>query len=176
MSIQNPLWQVHNALWSLLEADAAFCLAVPEMNRVKYTSTVDRHPDKDNALSADYAMVRIRQTGMKPRPHRTSNSSMIELKFSIEVYTGDQRFATDDKRKFSDVQIAIYKAFVNWQDYLYDFEWSGIPFYVRFCRALEVTDELSRDDLHKKQLGWKSAWLGEMDIWFETSDLTLTIT
>ena len=164
MSIQNPLWQVHNALWSLLEADAAFCLAVPEMNRIKYTSTTERHPDKRNSLDKDYAMVRIRSTGMKPRAHRTSNSSMLELKWAIEVNTGDQRFAMIDKTKFMDLQFAIFKALVNWKSYLYDFTWSGTPFYVRFCRALEVTDALSTEDLQKRHLGWQAAWACEMDI------------
>jgi len=173
---QNPLWQVYNALWTLLEADAAFCLAVPAMNRIKYTDTTDRHPDKDNALDADFPMVRIRCLGGRPRAHRTSNSSMIELRWTIEIYTGDQRLATHDKTKVFDVSWAIWKALINWQTYLYDFTWNGNTFIVRYCRAAEITDELSHEDIQRKQLGWRSVWTGDTDVWFTTTDLTLAST
>jgi len=171
MSIQNPLWQVHNALWSLLESDSEFTTAVPSMNRIKYTSTTDRYPDKDNTLDADFPCVRIRCIGGVPRPHRTSNSSMIELKWSIEVFSGDRRFS-DDAQRFMDVWWAIYKALVNWQAYLYNFTWDGNAFKVRYCRASEVEDRLTKQELHYRQNGWQSVWIGDTDIWFTTTDLT----
>lgn len=176
MSITNPIWQVHNALWTLLEADAAFTAAVPSMNRIKYTSSTVRHPDQDNALHSDYPMVRIRCVGGRPRAHRTSNGSMIELKWSIEVFTGDQRFATEDKDRLFDVCWGIWKALINWQTYLYDFTWNGSTFRVRYCRASEIQDSLTNDETHRRQLGWKSVWMGDTDVWFDTSTLTLTAT
>ncbi len=170
MSTQNPLWQVYNALWSLLESDSDFTTAVAADNRIKYTSTTDRRPDKDSASTADYPCVRIRAMGAKPKAHRTTNSSMIELRWSIEVFSGDQRFADDTERIF-DVTWAIYKALVNWKDYLYDFTWDGNPCKVRHCGAVEVEDKLTSDELHYGQHGWKSVWVGVTDVWFTTSDL-----
>lgn len=174
--IDNPIYQVLDALWDLLEADALFTLAVPSMNRIKYTSTVNRNPDLDNSLNEDFPCVRIRQVGMRPRLHRTSNSSMIELKVSIEVFTGDRRFATLHKNRLNDVEFAIFKAMANWQTYLYDFTWNGVTFSVRYCRPSETKSDIEAAEIQFKQTGWKSIWLGDIDIWFATSDLTLTST
>ena len=167
----NPLWQVANALWSMLEANVSFAAAVPADNRIKYTSTTDRSPEKDGALDSDYPCVRIRCIGAKPRPHRASNSSMIEARWSIEIFTGDQRFALETEDKFFDVWMAIYKALINWQTYLSTFTWRGNVFKVTFCRATEVEDKLTTDDLHYRQRGWNSVWIVETDIWFTTSTL-----
>lgn len=171
MSLQNPLWQVYNALWSLLESDSDFTTAVPSMNRIKYTSTIDRHPDKDSALDEDFPFVRIRSLGSEPRAHNTSSSSIIDMRWSIEVFSGDQRLATADANKISDVSWAIYKALVNWKAYVYDFTWDGKDFKVRHCKAVEVKDSLSDDELHLTQIGWKSVWIGETTVWFTTTDL-----
>lgn len=172
MSIQNPLWQVHNALWTLLESDSDFTTAVKSMNRIKYNSTTDREPDKKSASSDDFPMVRIRCIGGTPRAHRTSNSSTLSLHWAIEILSGDQRLATQAYNKSFDVQWAVYKALVNWKSYLYDFTWDSNDFKVRYCRAHKSEDTLTNEDLQRNQRGWQSIWTGETEIWFTTTDMT----
>lgn len=169
MSLQNPFHQVHDALWNLLESNSDFTAAVPSMNRIKYTGTLDPRPDKDNAEYADYPMVRIRSLGFDVKAFDTSNSSRALAYWSIDVYSGDQRFAMPDKKKFFDVQWGIYQALLDWKNYIYDFTWDGTAFKVRTCRALKAEDQFQHDPY--STLGWTSVWRGVTDIWFTTDTL-----
>ena len=169
MSIDNPFHQVYAAIWSLLESDSNFTTAVPSMNRIKYTSTLDRNPDKDGMLNADYVCVRLRSIGMNPRSHRTSNSSMVEALWTLEVFAGDQRFAMPDEKAFFDAEFAIFKALENWQSYLDSFTWESNTFKVRKCRAVKVQTAFGQDEFNRT--GWQSVWRGVTDIWFSTNDL-----
>jgi hypothetical protein len=171
----NPLWQVYNAMWTLLEADTDFTTAVPEDNRVKYTDTTDRAIELDGGLTSDFPRVRIRPLEGRPWAYRTSNSSMIVMRWSVEIESADRRLATEDVSKFFDVWFAIYRATTRWKDTIWDFTWdTDKPASVRRFRAMQTRDEVGENKYTNTPVGWVSVWHGETDVWFDTSDLTAT--
>jgi hypothetical protein len=146
---------------------------VPSMNRVKFTDTTDRNPDKDGALDSDFPCVRLVRGPSKPHAFETSNSCLQELVFMIQVYTGDKRVA-DDIDKIDDLDSAIFKAFTNWKTYLPysdSWTWGDIDFRVRYCRASMTETEITNNYTQRSQDGWESRWTVDVDLWFATSDL-----
>lgn len=167
-----PTWQIENALWSVLEGNSEFTSAVPSGNRIKYTSTLDRHVDIDRGLDADFPIVRLRYTGEVPKSHRTSNSSMREMRWSLDVFTGDQRIGLD-AGALADVNDAVFIALIDWKTYLYtDFTWNSNTFSIRYCRANQVQAKLDADYAQKRMVGWASIWTIDLDVWFTTANYT----
>lgn len=163
----NPLYQVYNALWTLLESDTDFAKLVPAgPQRVKYTSTTNRLPRLDGGLTADYPMVEIVLLGMRTQAHATSNGSLIVARWGVNVMAGDRRMI-----ELFEVTFAVYKALVNWQAYLKDFTYGGTAFHVGRCKALDV-----QEAIHPGEgiAGWVSVWQGETDIWLSTQALLPT--
>jgi len=160
----NPLYQVYNALWTLLESESSFTSLVPAgPQRVKYTSTTDRLPRLDGGLTADYPMVEIVLLGMRTQAHATSNGSLIVARWGVNVLAGDRRMG-----ELFDVTFAVYKALVNWQAHVKDFTYDGTAFHVGRCKALDVNEAIHPGD---GIAGWVSVWQGETDIWLSTQAL-----
>lgn len=169
----NPEWKTLDLIWDMLEADADFAAAVPSDSRIKYTNTTDRTIEPEDGLAADFPRVRVRLVGSHPWPYRTSNGSCNVLRWAIDIESGDQRMATTDANKFSDVKFAIYRALARWKTYLYDFTWdsNAYPCGVRMFKHLDTTDMVGPNERAKTPVGWTSVWLGEGELWFTTSDI-----
>lgn len=171
MSLSNSTWLVYNALWTILEASSSFTTAVHADNRIKYTDTSDREPDRHTSTYKDFPAVRIRPLGLGPHAHRTSNSSMKSLRWAIDVFSGEQRLA-EDVDAIADVDDAIYNAMVNWKTTMSTFTHAAHGFVVPWCGMLEAETGLTQDEYQTTQRGWKTVWIGETDVWFQTTSLS----
>lgn len=167
MSAENPLRQIHNALWALLAANDDFDALVPAgLRRVNWIGS-SRAPEVDEGLSpADYPRVRIVPVKIKPHLQRTSNGSSLDVIWQVQVATGDQRLQT-----LLDIEWAVYRALLTWETHLRDdLRWSGKEF-VKLARPLETETNLDDKKQNRGTRGWSAVWTGETRLWFTTSDL-----
>ncbi len=167
MSAENPLRQVHNALWTLLGAHSDFDSLVPDgRKRVNYIGS-SRSPEVDGGLSpADYPRVRIVPVKKKPHLQHTSNSSSMIVIWEVQVATGDQRLQT-----LLDIDWAVYRALLTWETHLRDnLRWKNKEF-VKLARPLETETNLDDGKQNLGTRGWSTVWAGETQLWFTTSDL-----
>ena len=139
----NPITQVHDALWTLLEANGNFTASVEASNRIEFTGGV-RNPRKDTHASSDFPEVRIVPLSTETHLQRTSNGSSLVKTFAIQVLVGDQQADT-----IYDLEWEIYRALEPWQATLGVLTWNSKK-YVKLCRPLTVSTELGVD----KQVGW----------------------
>ncbi len=167
MSAENPLRQIHNALWTLLGANSDFDSLVPDgRKRVNWIGS-SRAPEVDEGLSpADYPRVRIVPVKIEPHLDETSNSSSLTVIWQVQVATGDQRLQT-----LLDIEWAIYRAMQTWRTHLRDsLTWNGKNF-VTCCRPMATETKLDDKGQDRGTRGWSAAWTGETRLDFTTSDL-----
>jgi len=162
-NLTSSIWQVTDAVWNMLEANAAFAALVPSDNRIKHTDTTDRNPGQDTRAEADFVSVAIIPAGTRPWAYRTSNGSMLTLTLRFDVHVGDRRI-----HLWSEPCEAIYKAFTTWQTYLRNQSWQGDDFRVCRCRLFDMQDTLDTDHA---MTGWISLMRAEIDIWYQSTDI-----
>jgi hypothetical protein len=166
MAVTNPLRLVHSAIWTMLEAESTFTSLVPTGNRIKYSGTAERAPDKDTLSGADVPEVRVLDTGFRPHLQQTSSSSSLTIEVQIQVTSGNQEFST-----LLDVQWAIYRAMKDWATHLKDtIQWASKN-CVTLCRPLAVRSTLGNKTMDRGLKGWSAVWAGEIQLDFTTSDL-----
>lgn len=165
MAAGNPLWEVHDAIWTMLEASTDFTTEVPDGNRVNYTES-DFSPEKHNLAAADVPQVMVRQAGMELGERVASNATHVVLKFEVLVHTGQQPID-----RLLDVQWAVFRALLEWETYLQDaLTWGGEN-YVRNADMISTEDSVTNKDLHRNLKGWTSVWAGLVDCWFSNAAL-----
>lgn len=165
MSATNPLRQVYSAFWSMLEAHSGFTDLVLVGNRIKFSGTAARSPQKPEISDADLPEVRVVQTGLHPHLQRTSNGSSLVTRWAVQIASGDQRMPA-----LMDVQWAIYRALMGWETHVQALQWESKEF-VTVCRPLEVKVELTDRRANRGIRGWSDVWAGEVIMWFATADL-----
>jgi hypothetical protein len=151
----NPLRQVHDAFWELLEAGSAFAALVPAGNRIKYDdleAATKQQPEKDNIAPADTPEVCVRRIGTKPNLYLDSTEAMVTMRFAILVSTG--RFT---QRILDEVEWAIFEAMKDWRTHLESLTWGGTTF-VRSCLSLETGSTLDDNLLNRGMRGWSARW------------------
>ena len=163
----DPIGQMIEALWTLLEAHAPLTSMVKTGNRIKYTGE-NRDPEKRQIADADLPELRIVPVGSTPHPLRTSSSSTIVKRFRVEVSTGDQRIDAG----LTALEWEVYRALVNWFNTLAALTWKDHP-YVKQMKTNDVKDGKSQRDLERGIHGWAAVWECEVEMWFQTSDLAL---
>ena len=165
---RDPIIQVHDALWALLEAHAPLASMVKVKNRVKLSGS-NRDPLKAEISDADLPELRITPSSSKPHLQRTSNGSSLVKRFRVEVATGDQRV---DAGLFA-LEWEIYRALSAWVQTLIVLTWNEKT-YVRLARPITVQDGKSDVDLIRGIRGWSALWECEVEMWFTTLDLKET--
>ena len=170
MSDTNPIQQVHDAFWDMLESRHDFCALVPKRCRVRYDDDINSgergEPQERTAKSeSDQPEVRLVQTGFLPHYSADSTHSNITLTFEIHVSTG-RRW----NNKLSAIQFAIFRALHDWITHLETLTWRGETF-VRKCDPLQAKDSLDNRELNRQIRGWSCVWAGEVMLWFNISDL-----
>jgi hypothetical protein len=160
MAETDPITQVHDALWSLLEAHTPFTDTVRNSNRIKFTGA-SRSPDKDTHSSGDYPEVRIIPVGSSPHIQRTSSSSTLVKSFAIQVSSGDQR-----ANILYDLEWEIYRAMAQWAPTLQALTWKDKTF-VRLTRPTTVVTTMATTDM----VQWADVWSCEIEMVFCTTDL-----
>jgi len=175
MAAGNIFWDIHNAIWDLLEAKAAFTDQIKAGNRIKFTGA-DREPPKQFASNADFPQVMVWNAGITAIDRAASNATTITVQWEVLVHSGEQPCDP-----FFDVQWAVFVALINWDDTMTAIEWDGgNP--VRNCDILKARDTLlgSRHatqgpPFHQNIRGWGSVWVGKSDCWFSHSALQVVL-
>ena len=163
MVITDPITQVYDALWTLLEAGNDFQELVKSGNRIKLTSR-DRSPFKDNLGSADVPEVTILPMGATvAHQHRSTSGSSLSQGFQIRVATGEQNLHT----LVFPLKWAIYKAMADWATVLTALTWKGVT-YVVHCRLADAADGISEVDIARGITGWTVLWQCNVEMWFST--------
>ena len=164
MASTNPFVMIHEALWSLLEANSDFTSLVKPGNRIKFTNDNVRDPEKVG-LTGSYPKVRIETQGGASRFYRTSNGTSIVKRYVIQVASGDKRLS-----KCLDVEWAIFRALADWITTMEALTWGGNSF-VKRCDPLGIEETLDNQALNQGARGWSAVWAGEIEMWFSTEAL-----
>lgn len=162
MAESDPITKVFDGLWAMLEGDSRFTALVPSNNRIKYNT---REGDKLEVSTADFPDTRIRYLGGTPHTERTSNSSTLFLVWSVEVATGDQRYAT-----IFPIEWAVYCALLGWGTHLRTLTYGGVAGFVKNAYYTGTTTAaIDNNQLNRGTKGWSSVWQGEVQMWFATA-------
>ena len=161
----DPFTEVYNLAWSLLEASDTFCAMVREGNRIKF-SGAHAQQIKEQVSTADLPEVRIVSMGASSHLWRTSNSSTITRRLSVQLASGDQRYA----EALYPLEWAIYRALADWPNQVRELTWNGKPFVVN-VRCTDAQHGQSDADLIRGIKGWVSIWSVDLDLVFATEEL-----
>jgi len=164
MAAGNIFWEVHDKLWDLLEAKTAFTTEVKSANRIKFTGSL-RAPQREVASYADTPQVLVWNAGITAQDRRASNATYLEVQWEVLVTSGEQPFDP-----FFDVQEAIFAALMNWDATMTAITW-GAENPVKNCDILKAEDSLLDKKADLNMRGWKSAWVGRTDCWFNHTNL-----
>jgi hypothetical protein len=181
MATGNPLWDVHNKLWALLEdtsniaslksAGKHFDDLVSDSpgQRIKFTSATERNPMEAVESSADMPKVAILHATTKPREWPASGSDAWGIQWEVLVRTGDQRFDS-----VFDLEWAIYRQLTNWRSGTHNLKtsitWNGTN-PVKLCDLLSTEASLFDERQNKNMRGWSAKWVGHTDLWFSHTAL-----
>lgn len=169
MAADNPLRQIHAAMWTMLEANSGFTDLVK--SSIKYTTT-NRAPEKDEVSPSELPEVRIVATGLSPtvapQLQFTSCSFFLTAKWEVQIASGDQRFET-----LFDVEWEVWRSLADWETHLKNLTWNSHKF-VLLCRPLAIDTSLDDEKLNRGIRGWRSIWAGETQMYFKADDLPPT--
>lgn len=174
MAAGNPIWDVHAAIWTMLEdktvatdlvsATLHFTDLVNAANRLKFVTT-DIDLIKREIAEGDLPEVAVVQAGFKFIDRMDSNTDALLLRWRIYVTTGEQPFG-----KFFDLQWAVMRQLQNWQDTLASLTWQEEN-YVKDSDILQAEDSLDNEFLNRHIEGWSSVWEGECALCFSHSKI-----
>jgi len=179
MAAGNPLYDLHAAIWSMMEdtscatdlvaAGKHFTNLVAAAKRKKMTATVWDFL-RDSKLSADFPECVIVQTGLRANDRGMGcNGTGLDVLIEMWIATGEQ-----PADRLWDVQWAAFRQWMNWEAHLsYDssLTWSGDTF-VWNADLLDSEDTLLLTKLNKTVKGWSCAWRARVQCFFVPSDLT----
>lgn len=159
----NPLQQVYDKLWTLLESHSFFTELIDKGNRVKF--------DKESSVqveisSDDTPEVMIGTTTLDLQYDRTSNSSFLTKRYDILVSSGDKRL----QEGLYQVEWEIIRGFSRWRGQLDGLSWAGIPFVID-VRLISGTEGISIPEQNRGIAGWSSILSLEVDMIFNTASL-----
>jgi hypothetical protein len=164
MAEDNPLKQVHDALWQLLEDRTEFTDLVPVGNRIKAVPAV-RSPDKEAMAPQDFPQVRIIVVGIEPKLWVSSNSSTLHVAWEIQITTDQQEFSY-----VYAVTWAVFMALHDWPSTLQALTWNDKVFVTK-CVPGEATLGQSEAMLEAGVRGWSTLWAGITQMAFSIIDL-----
>lgn len=163
--MSNPFDLVYDALWTLLESNAALTASVRPANRVKYSGSANIDPVKEEVSEADLPEVRIVAAGGSAALQVTSTSSRITKKFDIQISSGNHGLSV-----IHQVQWEILRVFTTWQSVIGALTWGGVAF-ARLARLTSITEGVSESDMNRGIVGWAGVVSCEVELWFTTSNM-----
>jgi hypothetical protein len=167
----NPLRDIYESLWQMLEASAAFVALVPPANRLRLSRPGDEgelQPAEEGSLSSLAPSVRIVQIGISTDPFCDSRQSALAVRFAIQAASNSPYL--DD---LQDAQWAIFRASTRWQDFLYQLRWEEAA-YVVSCRTLhsqEIPQGRKLDWDESSGRGWSTVLACEVACQFVTENI-----
>ena len=165
--MSDPYTLAHDGLWAVLEANAAFIAAVPELNRIKFSGTV-RSPVKDKLQTADYPDVRISMRMLTVRETGMSNGEIDRVRFTVELATGDQRLTA----KAFPIVWAIRQAMFAGAATLSAIEFNSKTNWILCPQPANVEFGISDDKEARGSIGWAAIVSVELQLFFSKTDLT----
>ena len=181
MSTGNPLYDVHDKLWALLEdtdniaslkeAGKHFTDLVKDspVTRIKFTSDTNTNPMADVESTADMPKVAILHGRTTPKEWAGSNADVWGIQWEVLVRTGDQRFTN-----IFDLEWAILRQLMNWRSGTHNLKtsitWNGAN-PVKLCDILSTEASLFDERQNKNMRGWSAKWVGHTDLWFSHAAL-----
>ena len=173
----NPIKQVFDGLWTVLEAHTGFTALVAVGNRIKFTkgvsgkalSVTTRTPLKPRIFDGDFPQVRIVPQGGFSHGEYSSSGSLIEKTFHIEALTAEQQY--DD---LGELEWEIFRAFADWRTatvesstVLAAMTWTSLTFVTDV--SLKATQQSLATE--KGIVGWKTLWAATVRMDFSTTTL-----
>lgn len=175
MADTNPIKQVYDGLWIVLEAHSGFTDIVLAGDRIRFTKgllDVDkkRQPIKRRTLDTDYNEVRIVPVGATAFMRTTSTGTRLDMDYRIEARTKDQQY--DD---LALLMWETFRAMMDWRTAtdgagstaLASMTWASKTFVTDI--SMRQRQEALGDD--NKIRGWQSLWVGRVRLDFDTSDM-----
>lgn len=168
MSTTNPIRLIHDAIWSMLEANADLTTLVKSANRIKYDAATP--PVARDVLTEGHVPeLLLKPMGIRAHQEQTSSTSHMEIDWQLEVTTGDQRLAT-----VLDIDWEIYRAMLHWETYL-----GAVVFESKRVATVNmlVGQKMTVDDSagNRGIKGWRSIWGIRTILDFNTADILPTL-
>ena len=164
MSDVDPLTQVYIGLFDTIFSRDFVQEKVRPSNRIQLTGKL-REPFRREVSTADLPELRIVPIGSIPHMLRTSGSSSIVEKYSIQISTGSKLVDILYPLKFE-----IYRALCDWQTIIKILTWKDQEFVKRISVS-SINEGVTEMDLNRGIDGWASLWTVEVEMFFATSDL-----
>ena len=168
MAESNPLHQLVDAHWALLEAHTEFTALVAERRRIKYIGSEKELTAQSALPPSDVPEVRIVLLSLTPHLVKASNSSMITVRLGIQVNTMSQMLDST-----LDVIWAIYRATSNWAATIATLTWGGNTFAKRL-QIVTAEPTLGASEFTHNKKAWSTVWACEVDLWFSVIALQNT--
>lgn len=117
---KDPLSQVHDALWAMLESDPQWCALVAAGNRIKFSGP-GASPRKDVERESDRPSIRIVASQVSLRLNVNTSQSEAVVRFEVQVGTSEQGF---DASLFP-VLWQTFRALHGYRETIMAIAWSG---------------------------------------------------
>jgi len=163
MSVTNPISQVRDSLWAMLEACTAFTTLVPIGCRIKLSDAPKRA-----SQYADFPCVTIEpETGLTVKDWTNTDAELKKI-FRVKVATGDTDSDTKDELEW-----VIFVALKNWETTMAALSWNGHTGYVKHCGLYDQKETLDERELTRTETGWATVWVGEVWLSFPHGDIVV---
>jgi hypothetical protein len=157
----DPVTLAYRGLWELLESDAGWAAVVKPGCRIKFDGD-NRCPMKKEVTTEDFPEVRIIASTSTPHPHATSSAHSLDVRFEIQVSTGDQRLT----RYLFPLTMFTFRALSDVTEFLRkSIVWHGLH-VVSNASLVPVTFGVDKADLNRGIVGWSAIWAVEVKFWF----------
>lgn len=160
----DPLSQIHQAIWEILEASNLFTGMVRPENRVKLFGDRKGDPFKEQIREGDLPEVRVIPVSQEINTHATSNSLRVLYRWEIQVSTGEKRLLP----VIFPLSWIVLRALYNWSTKMNLLTWGGETFVVR-SELTETLFGVTDKDLARGVPGWTAVWSGFTECFFKRS-------
>lgn len=168
---QNPFGMVLTRIWEMLLRHPSIAADVRPQNRIRFDDETNRDPFKAQVQAGDLPELSVTVDTATVNLHNTSSSSMITRQYAVMVATGDSRYS----ELLSKIEWALFVATLGWRTQLTSLRWRDKAF-VKRANLVNVTAGLSDPKLNRNIAGWSAKWVVEVEMHFETADLTQEMT
>lgn len=158
MGTVNPIRQVYDTLWTLLERHNGWSNLVRIGNRIHYLE--GKMPSKDEISTSDLPEVGIIPIGSTPHFDAASNLMLLVKRFALTVATGERNIG-----QLIDIEFEVYRAMANWHPALRALTWRDF----KFCTKSVLTDVADTLITERGVFGWVSVWGCEVHMAFPTT-------
>lgn len=159
-----PYSKVYDAIWALLEADAAFTNMFPAGNRIKFNDATDRAPHKQRVQTADLPEVMLLVEGGELNVQNTSSTTKSIVNYVLAVNTGDWRL----NEFILPINWLVTCQAKLWCSFISNVTWRGQS-YVKVVRITTNTIGESNEKRNRGIKGFSGLITFQVEMHFQTS-------